>query len=354
MNLFSLIREFDPEEFHVVRRRQLGLTAFVALDDTRLGPAAGGIRWRAYPTPEEGALDVLRLARAMTYKNAFAQIDLGGGKTVVLEDEAMDSERAFPALGEVIESLGGRYITACDYGTTARELALVKSRTNFALAEDTSGALDVGTATGVLVAIRAVWRRASGRDSLRGVRVVVQGVGDVGFVLVRLLEEEGAAVSFSEVDEARAARCVAELHVPRVSAEAVFDLEMDVFAPCAVGEIITEEVARKLRARGVAGAANNQLATDEAGRILHQRGVWYAPDFAANAGAVIVGFEHGMGRARTALDVVRKIEARVDQVFEYAASQGVTPTEAAIHFARARLDRVPRKTRSGQLRRPQR
>jgi leucine dehydrogenase len=156
-------------------------------------------------------------------------------------------------------------------------------------------------------------------------------------------------VSFSEVDEARARRCIAELHVPRVPAEAVFDLDMDVFAPCAVGEIITEEVARKLRARGIAGAANNQLATGEAGKILHARGVWYVPDFVANAGAVIVGFEHGMGRARTALDVVRKIEGRVDQVFEYATSQGVTPAEAAIHFARARLDTVPRRRASGRF-----
>ncbi len=333
MNLFALLDEFRPEEFYVLRRPALGLTAFLALDSTRLGPAAGGIRWRAYSTPEDGALDVLRLARAMTYKNAFAEIDLGGGKTVVLRDAAMRPEAAFPALGELIESLGGRYITACDYGTTAHELGLVKSRTRFALAEEAGGALDLGTATGVLVAIRAVWRRVAGTPDLEGVRVLVQGVGDVGLVLARLLEEAGARVSFSEIDEEKAARCTAA----RVPAEAVFDVETDVFAPCAVGEVITEEVARRLRARGIAGAANNQLANEVAGQILQQRGIWYAPDFAANAGAVIVGFESGVGRAATALEAVRRIEVRVERVFALAAERGITTTAAAIALAERRL-----------------
>jgi len=340
--LFSLLDEFRPEEFHVVRRRDLGLTAFIAVDDTRLGPATGGIRWRAYATPEAGAADVLRLARAMTHKNAFAELDLGGGKTVVLRDPAMRRETAFPALGEAIEALGGRYVTACDYGTTLAELALVKTRTRFALAEDAAGDLDLGTATGVLGAIRAVWRRIAERDRLDGVRVLVQGVGDVGIVLARLLAEAGARVSFSEIDEARAARCADELRIARVPAEAVFDADVDVLAPCAVGEVITDDVARRLRARGIAGAANNQLASTGAGRILHARGVWYAPDFAANAGAVIVGFETFAGRGEGALEVVRRIESRLHTVFTEAVRDGVTPTEVAIRHARARLDNVRR------------
>ncbi len=344
LSLFALLGAHAPEELHVIHRRDLGLTAFIAVDDTRLGPACGGIRWRAYATPEDGALDVLRLARAMTYKNAFAGIDFGGGKTVVLRDPALDPARAFPALGEAIESLGGRYVTACDYGTTARELALVTSRTAFALPEAFPGALDLGTATGVVAAIRAVWRRASGRAALDGVRVLVQGVGDVGLELVRLLGQEGAALSFSEVDEARAARCQAAFGVRRVPADAVLACDADVLAPCAVGEVITEEAARTLQVRGIAGAANNQLATEEAGRILHARGVWYAPDFAANAGAVIVGFETREGRAAGALEVVGRIEERIERVFAHAASHGVTPEAAALHLARARL--------AGAVRRP--
>ncbi len=249
-SLLAIVDEFRPEEFHVVHRRDLGLTAFLAIDDTRLGPATGGIRWRAYPTPEDGARDVLRLARAMTYKNAFADLDLGGGKTVVLRQPGMCREAAFPALGAAIEGLAGRYVTACDYGTTAAELALVKSRTRFALAEDAAGGLDLGTATGVLVAIRAVWRRIAGGRSLDGVRVLVQGVGDVGMVLVRLLVEADARVSFSEVDEERAARCAGELRVERVPADAIFDADVDVLAPCAVGEVITADAARRLRAAG--------------------------------------------------------------------------------------------------------
>ncbi len=339
-SLLAIVDEFGPEEFHLIHRRDLGLTAFIAIDDTRLGPATGGIRWRTYPTAEDGARDVLRLARAMTYKNAFAELDLGGGKTVVLRQPGMRRDAAFPALGEAIEGLGGRYVTACDYGTTAAELALVKSRTRFALAEEAAGGLDLGTATGVLVAIRAVWRRIGGGESLDGVRVLVQGVGDVGMVLVRLLVEAGARVSFSEVDEERAARCAAAIRVERVRADAIFDADVDVLAPCAVGEVITADAARRLRARGIAGAANNQLASDEAGRILTARGIWYAPDFAANAGAVIVGFETFAGRGDAALAVVRRIERRLDAVFDDAAREGITTTDAATRRARARLDAV--------------
>ena len=167
--------------------------------------------------------------------------------------------------------------------------------------------------------------------------MVVQSVGDVGFILVRLLKEAGAAVSFSEVDDEKAGRCAVETGANRVPAEAVFDVDADVLAPCAVGEVLTEEVARRLGAKAIAGAANNQLATDRAGEILQQRGIWYAPDFAANAGAVIVGFESGVGRASTALDAVRRIEQRVERVFDYAVARGVTTTEAAIALARARL-----------------
>ncbi len=337
-DLFALLEEFAPEEFHVVRRRDFGLTAFIALDDLRLGPACGGIRWRSYPSPEVGARDVLRLARAMTYKNALAGLDFGGGKTVVLRDAAMDPARAFPALGEAIDGLGGRYVTACDYGTTVRELALVKTRTRYALAEGSDGALDMGTATGVLSASRAIWRRLASAPTLHGARVVVQGVGDVGLPLVRLLQAEGADVAFTEVDEGKAAHCSATTGAARIAADAFVASEMDIFCPCAVGEVVTEELARTLRARGIAGAANNQLATEAAGVVLRDRGVLYVPDFVANAGAVIVGFETGAGREASALDVVRQIEARAERVFDHAETAGTTTAEAALALARERLD----------------
>jgi len=346
-SLFAHLARFDPEELHVVRRRDLGLTAFIALDDTRLGSACGGIRWRAYPRPEDGVLDVLRLARTMTYKNACAGLDFGGGKTVVLRDPALDPARAFPALGEAIDALGGRYVTACDYGTTARELALVRSRTRHVLAEDAPGALDLGTATGVLVAIRAVWRQLAGRGELDGARVLVQGVGDVGLPLVRLLVEAGADVGFAEIDEDRAAACARATGARRIDAARLLATEADVLAPCAAGEVVTAGVARTLAVRAIAGAANNQLADDEAGRVLRARGILYVPDFVANAGAVIVGFETGAGRAATALDAVRRIEERAARVLADAEAAGITTTEAALALARARLAGVsPRRTPS--------
>lgn len=343
--LTSVAAETGPAELHVVRRPAIGLTAFIALDDLRLGPACGGIRWRGYPSEADGVRDVLRLARAMTYKNAFAALGFGGGKSLVLRHPDLDPERAFPVLGEVIESLGGRYVTACDYGTTARELALVTSRTGHVLAEEEAGALDFATASGVLAAMRAIWQRIAGTDVLEGVRVVVQGVGDVGLELVRLLFEEGADVAFSEIDEERAEMCSVEVDAPRIDAARIFERPMDIFAPCAVGEVVTEEVARSLQAKGIAGGANNQLATPAAGAILNERGILYAPDFAANAGAVIAGFETGAGRGFHALEVVDRIEERVRHLFDVAAGRGLTPEAAALALARERLDAAgPRPT----------
>jgi leucine dehydrogenase len=334
----AVAAELGPAELHVLERPDLGLTAVIALDDLRLGPACGGIRWRAYPNPADGVRDVLRLARAMSFKNSFAELGFGGGKAVVLRNDRMDPEVAFPLLGDLIEQLGGRYVTACDYGTTATELALVTSRTQHVLAEDEPGMLDLATATGVVAAMRAIRRRAGGRDDLDGARVVVQGVGDVGLELVRLLVEAGADVAFSEIDEERAELCSVELGAPRIDAARVFERPMDLFAPCAVGEVLTEEVARAIPTKGIAGAANNQLATPAAGRVLQDRGIWYAPDFAANAGAVIAGFECGAGRGAGALAVVERIADRVARVFDTAGARGLTPQDAAYALARERLD----------------
>ena len=339
LDLAAIAAELGPAELHVIERPDLALHGFIAIDDLRLGPACGGIRWRAYPDDAEGLRDVLRLARAMTFKNSFADLGFGGGKALVLRNDRMDPEAAFPVLGEVIESLGGRYVTACDYGTTAAELALVTSRTGHVLAEAEPGLLDLGTANGVLAAMRAIWQRAAGTRSLDGVRVLVQGVGDVGIELVRLLVDEGAEVSFSEIDEERAEMCSVETDAPRVDAARVFERSLDLFAPCAVGEVITEDVARALLVKGIAGAANNQLATPPAGRILQERGILYAPDFAANAGAVIAGFESGRGTAAdAALRVVARIEERVERIFTTADARGITPQEAAYALATDRLD----------------
>jgi leucine dehydrogenase len=337
-DLAALAAETAPAELHVVERPAIGLAAYVALDDLRLGPACGGIRWRAYPAAADGVRDVLRLARAMTFKNAFAELGFGGGKAVVLRRPEMDAEAAFGALGEVIASLGGRYVTACDYGTTAAELAVVRTRTAHVLAEHEPGLLDRATASGVVAAMRAIWRRVAGTRALGGVRVLVQGVGDVGLELVRMLAADGAEVRFSEIDEERAELCSVETGAGRVAADRVFERPIDLFAPCATGEILTEAVARAIQAKGIAGAANNQLASPEAGRVLHARGVWYAPDFAANAGAVIAGFESGAGRGADALAVVARIEERVQRVFDTAAARGLTPAESAYVLAAARLD----------------
>lgn len=329
---------------------EAGLRCIIAIHSTRLGPALGGTRF--YPYPDEGTAltDVLRLSRAMTYKAAVAGLDLGGGKAVIIGDPASDKrEDLLRAYGRVVESLGGRYVTACDVGTTAADLAVVRHETRWAtgadVAEGGSGDSGVLTAHGVFVGIRACLARVFGDSAVRGRHVALQGVGKVGRRLAEALAAEGAKLTIGDVDDDAAAWCAEHLGADVVGADKVHAVDADVFSPNALGGVINDTTVPELQCRIVAGAANNQLLEPAHGAALADAGILYAPDFVINAGGLVQvadelhagGFSATRARART-----ERIGERLAEVFEVADREGVPTAEAADRVAERRIAAIGR------------
>jgi len=319
----------------------------VAVHSTALGPAVGGTRFWSYASEDEAIADALRLARGMTYKNALAGLPFGGGKSVVVGDNrTAERERLFRAHGRVVESLGGRYITAEDVGTSPADMEHVRRETRH-VAGLAGGAGDPSplTARGVLRAMQAAARHRWGSDDLRGRRVALQGCGHVGQHLARELAAAGARLIVADTDGARAARVAEEVGAARVEPGEIFDAEADVFAPCALGGVIDDETIARLRAEIVAGAANNQLLEPRHGEALERRGITYAPDYAANAGGVIYGTGiELLGWTRD--EGLRKVEEIYDTVLgilREARAAGLTAQEAADRVAEERLRAAARR-----------
>jgi leucine dehydrogenase len=263
-----------------------GLRAFVVLDDLTLGPAAGGVRTRRYPSTEDALADAARLARAMTLKCALAGLDAGGGKAVVLDHPGLDRKQAFERLGRHVEELGGLLHTAGDLGTTAEDLAAMARRTRYV---NTNGGSLLSAAARGLVGCLQACVAVHGEGSMRGLRVAIQGCGGIGAALARSLARLGARLLVSDVVPERAEALAGELGADSVDPELALLADVDVIAPCAGGGVITPEVANNLRAWAVCGGANNQLSGPEAARIMAARGVLHVPDIIASAGAVIEG-----------------------------------------------------------------
>ncbi|MFB4300161.1 Leu/Phe/Val dehydrogenase [Actinomadura sp. NTSP31] len=327
-----------------------GLRAIIAIYSTALGPSLGGTRFYPYGSEEEALTDVLNLSRGMAYKNAMAGLDLGGGKAVIIGDPAQDkSEALLRAYGRFVQSLNGRYYTACDVGTfsedmdvVARECRFVTGRT---VAHGGAGDSSILTAFGVFQGMRAAAETLWGTPSLRGKRVGVEGVGKVGHRLVEHLREDGADVVVCDVSEAAVER-VQALH-PEVGVVADKDemvrTELDVYAPCALGGSLNDDTVPVLTAKIVCGAANNQLAHSGIEKRLADRDVLYAPDYVVNSGGVIQvadeieGFNFDRAKARAAgiYDTTRKI-------FALAADEGVPPAVAADRLAERRMSEIGR------------
>lgn len=315
----------------------IGYHAFVAVHDTRLGPAVGGTRFLGYPSHAAALADSLRLAEGMTLKSALAGAPLGGGKSVLLEPAgAHDRAALFRAHGEAIEALGGRYITAGDVGTSVDDLEVIATATRH-VAGRAGGMGDTGpyTARGVLQAMRAVAEVVLERPDLAGVRVAVQGAGKVGADLCRRLREEGALVTVADPDPARAAATgatvvpVAEIHM----------VEAEIFSPCALGGALHAAMVPEMRARAVVGAANNQLATPEVLDLLQARGICYLPDFLANAGGILSGLGDLVGATPAeCLARIDGIHETARRVLREAAERSEAPLHAALRQARARLE----------------
>ncbi len=338
----------EHEQVTFCHNRATGLRAVISLHSTALGPGLGGTRFHPYASPEEALADVLRLSRAMTYKNALAGLDHGGGKAVILGDPSRDkTPELLRAYGRFVESLGGRYVTACDVGTYVADMDVVSETTRFATgrsaAKGGAGDSSVLTAYGVFQGMRACAEHVWGEPTLRGRTVGVAGVGKVGRVLARHLLEDGARVVVTDVNRG-ALTALVDDH-PEV--EVVPDVAsltrsaLDVYAPCALGGALDELTVETLRAQVVCGGANNQLVLEGPGGTadrLRERGVTYAPDFLVNAGGVIqVSDElHGFDLERATRRTAAIFEATLG-VLRRADGHGITPTEAAEHLAEERM-----------------
>jgi leucine dehydrogenase len=325
-----------------------GLKAIVAIHSTTLGPSLGGTRYFPFPSEEEALADVLRLARGMTYKAAIAGLDLGGGKAVIIGDPKRNkSEELLRAYGRFLESLGGRYITAEDIGTSRDDMDMIRRETRWVtgVSERFGGSGDPSpvTAHGVLQGLKACAEEAFRTSSLEGVRVVVQGVGKVGYNLVKYLVENGAVVTAADVDVDAVARVVKEFGVETVEPDKAHAVECEIYAPCALGGVIRDDTLPNLKCKVVAGAANNQLARPEHGAALADLGILYAPDFVINAGGLINVSDEMIGYDRErAMKRVEEIYRTLREVFRRSRLDGVTPAEAANRLAEDRIKGVGR------------
>lgn len=291
MTIFESAAFEAHEAVHAFCDEASGLKAFIAVHSTARGPAAGGCRMWAYPNDQAALDDALRLSRAMSYKNAVADLDLGGGKSVIIGDSRTQKTPAlFEALGRAIEAVGGRYWAAEDVGVSPADLAHARKHSRFVAGLDghpaASGDPSPVTAEGVFRGLRLCVRRALGRE-LEGVTVAIQGVGHVGAALADKLNAAGAKLVISDVDEQQVWEVKSRTGARIVAPGAIFDVEADVFAPCAMGGAITLETLARLKARVIAGGANNQLASAEAGQALYEKGLVYAPDYVINGGGII-------------------------------------------------------------------
>lgn len=320
------------ERLVLARDAQAGLRALICLHSTALGPAAGGCRMWAYPDDDAAIHDVTRLARGMTFKNAMAGLGLGGGKAVIIGDARRDKTPAMmQAFGAAVDALGGSYWTAEDVGISPADMAHAAQATRFAVGlSGASGDPSPWTAEGVFRCLRVGAAHAFGSDDLRGRRVLVQGLGHVGLSLACKLAEAGAQLTVTDIDAARVSDTAARLGAATCAPDAVFDQPSEIFAPCALGGVLTPDTAQALSATLICGAANNQLARDEVGAQLAARGVTYLPDYVVNAGGIIsVASEiHGKPDAWR-LDRLSAIAGRVDQMMTQARATGLTPAQVA-------------------------
>jgi leucine dehydrogenase len=341
--------DFDAhEEVHFITDEKCGLKAIIAVHSTHLGPAAGGARFWHYAKDSQALTDALRLSRGMSYKNAMAGLPLGGGKAVILADEDRTrTPELLHAFGKAVDGLGGRYVTAEDVGMSVADMIEVARSTKF-VAGLPNSAGDVGgdpgphTSLGVFLGIKAAVRHALGKDSLDGLHIALQGAGSVATGVALHACAEGAKLSIADIDQAKAHKLAGVAGGTVVSPDEILGVEADVLSPCALGAILDEQTIAALKVPVVAGAANNQLATDEDGRRIHARGILYAPDYVINAGGIInVCTEYlGDGDAALVRQRIEGIPVRLEEIWAESRHSGRDPAAVADAMAQRLIGRA--------------
>jgi leucine dehydrogenase len=345
MEPFKLIEEHGHEQVVYCHEPSCGYRGIIAIHDTTLGPSLGGTRFWNYASEQEALVDVLRLSRGMTYKAAVAGLNLGGGKAVIIGDPRVANREAiFRAHGRFIESLGGRYITAEDVGTSEADMEFVHMETGHVSGlPGMSGDPSPVTAFGTFRGIKAAARERFGSDEVRGLTVAVQGLGHVGYHLCRFLHGEGASLVVTDIDPERVKRVVDEFGAKAVAPDAIYDAQAEVYAPSALGATLNDETIPRLRATIIAGAANNVLAEERHGDELHERDILYAPDYVINAGGLISVYGEVMGwTPERAMRQASEIYHTLLRLFERAREEGIPTYRAADKLALDRIESVAR------------
>lgn len=342
--IFDRMENGDYEQIVYCYDKTSGLKSIIVIHDTTLGPALGGCRMWDYKSEEEALRDVMRLAKGMTYKNAAAGINLGGGKSVIIGDPRKDkSEALFRAFGRFVESLNGRYITAEDVGTKTEDLDIVYQETNYVVgiseSYGSSGNPSPVTAYGVYKSMLRTAKEAFGEESLKDKTIAIQGCGNVAYYLCKYLKEEGARLIVTDILEEAIQKFVDEFGAERVDVDQIYEVEADIFCPCALGGILNDNTIPKLKVKAICGSANNQLEDIERhGQMLEERGIIYAPDFIVNAGGAISVADElsGYNRER-ALSKAGNLYNQIGLVFEIAKRDKITTAKAANRMAEERI-----------------
>ena len=336
MALFDLVDFDNHEQVVFCSDEETGLKAIIAVHSTKLGAAVGGCRLWNYASDEEALVDVLRLSRGMTYKNAMAGLSMGGGKSVIIGDaKKIKSEALFKAFGRALNGLGGRYVSAEDVNITTGDIAIANTETPYVTGtEGKSGNPAPFTALGTYLGVKAAVKHKLKRDDLDGLTVAVQGLGSVGFYLCEHLHKAGAKLIVTDINEEALSKAEAQFGAKVVGLNEIYDVECDIYAPCALGATINDATIDRIKAKIVAGCANNQLAEPKHDQALVERGILYTPDYVINAGGIInVSFEEDY-----CLDkATRKVEEIYDtllDVFQKADTQGKPTGQVADEIAR--------------------
>jgi len=340
MEIYEKKTNSKHEKVLVGREPESGYHGIIAIHSTVRGPAVGGTRVWNYANEEDALRDVLRLSRGMTYKNALAELPLGGGKAVIIADnKTLNRDAIFMAHGRFVEALGGNFVTAEDVGTSPSDMEIVRRETTH-VAGLLSGTGDPSpyTARGVFRAMQAAAKFAWNREELAGVTVALQGCGNVGYNLAKHLHAAGAKLIVCDVDPQKTARLGEEFNATVVATEEIVTVEADIFAPCALGGVLNDQTIPKLPAQIVAGAANNQLLEDRHGEMLKDRGIVYVPDYAANSGGVYSGCIELLGwKPEHVSQKVDEIYNTVLNILELARAEDISTSRAADHIAESRF-----------------
>jgi leucine dehydrogenase len=343
MDIFTDIQSLGHEQLVLCHDPSCGYRGIIAIHDTTLGPALGGTRFWEYRSTDEAVTDALRLARGMTYKAAVAGLNLGGGKSVIMGDnKRTDREALFRAHGRFIETLGGRYVTAEDVGTSPADMEYIRLETpHVAGLMGLSGDPSPVTAYGVYMGMKATAKVHWGSDDLANRTVLVQGAGKVAYYLSRHLHAEGARIVVTDIDGEKVKRMVEEFGARAVSPDAIYDQAGDIYAPCALGATLNDDTLKRLKVEVIAGGANNQLAETRHGEMLEAKGLSYAPDYVINGGGLInvYGELHGWPEERSRKKA-GEIYDTITRIFEIARRDGIPTYQAADRLAEQRIGAV--------------